>query len=504
MHTMAKKMDRPEGGLASSAGVRPKAEGSDEHLVSAWLEGSAFAQPHSQVARIRGSERIGELFGFDIDIAAVDASGFDPEALTGAPAELVFQQGKQAVRRIAGVVCRTSEWLDNESAVPLYRLRFVPRAHLLTLVRTQQVYLDLTVPKLIEQKLRLVDLAHRFDLHQSYDDREIVVQYGETDIAFISRLCEHLGISFYFVHDATDGEVMVFTDAQRFFALPKPRQIVPFRSRGETIDVYRLERTTQLIPRVYMVSDYNYRTPLVDLTAVSESQNGAGGGIIEYGGHFKTPTDGAALAAIRREEQECRRVVYHGACDRPDIAAGSIFSLNDHPRYGDKRLLVISAEHELEQTTQSHSRSGGYVNRFVAIDADTPYRPDRRTPRPHMHGIVNALVLPRPGSDGTQPWLDDSGRYVVRLLFDTADAEGKASHTIRMAQAHAGPDFGIHFPLRPGVEVLLAFINGDPDRPIIVGAIPNAVTPTPVVDKDALFHRIKTATGVKIEIEDGF
>lgn len=501
---MAKSSDPPDAGPIARVARPTLASPSAKHVVSAWLEGNAFASPASQIARISGNERIGALFGFDIDIAAVDNNGFDPEALTGAPAELVFRQGTETVRRISGVVCETSEWLDNESAVPLYRLRFVPRAHLLTLIRTQQVYLDMSVPDIIAAKVGLVDLAHRFELHQSYDAREIVVQYGESDIAFIARLCEHLGISYYFVHDDRDGEVLVFADSQGFHSLPKARHTVPFRSRGETVDVYRLERVTQLIPRVYMVSDYNYRTPLVDLTGVTESSSGAGGGVVEYGGHFKTPKEGDHLANIRREERECRRVVYRGRCDRPDIAAGSIFTLTDHPRFGDKRLLVISAEHELTQTTQAHSRGGSYLNSFVAIDAGTAYRPERVTPRPTMHGIVSALVLPRPGSNGTQPWLDDSGRYVVRLLFDTADAEGKASHTIRMAQAHAGPDFGIHFPLRPGVEVLLAFINGDPDRPIIVGAIPNAVTPSPVLDKDALFHRIKTATGVKIEIEDGY
>jgi type VI secretion system secreted protein VgrG len=112
--------------------------------------------------------------------------------------------------------------------------------------------------------------------------------------------------------------------------------------------------------------------------------------------------------------------------------------------------------------------------------------------------------LPKPGSDGTQPWLDEEGRYTVRILFDTADHDGKASHQVRQAQQHSGPGYGTHFPLRPGVEVLMAFIDGDVDRPVIIGSAPNTVTPSPVAAQEALHHRIQTASGIKIEFEDGF
>jgi type VI secretion system secreted protein VgrG len=501
--------ERNKDTLTGGGGQKARGTTSDDqqpaHAISAFLMGPAFGANRVLIARISGEERVGALFDFAIDVAAVDRAGFNSETATGAAAELSFVQNGSEVRRLSGIVCQVNEWLDNESGVPFYRLRFVPRAHLLTLVQTQQVYLDKTVVEIIDAKLSLADLPHRFDLHGVYPKREIVVQYAETDIAFIARLSEHVGISFYLVHDPNDGEVMVFTDAQRFFELPNPRRSVPFRSHGDNTDIYRLERETQLIPKVYVVSDYNYRTPLVELASMSRSQHSAGGGVIEYGTHFRTPTEGEALAAVRREEHECRRVVYRGVCDRPDIAAGCTFSLVDHPRFPDQDLLVIASRHEVRQTTHGHADTGSsYRNSFVAIDASVRFRPERLTPKPKIHGIVNALVLPQPGTDGTQPWLDDNGRYVVRLLFDTADAEGKASHTIRMAQAHAGPDIGIHFPLRPGVEVLLAFVHGDPDRPIIVGAVPNGVTPSPVLDKQALFHRIKTTTGVKIEIEDGF
>jgi type VI secretion system secreted protein VgrG len=99
--------------------------------------------------------------------------------------------------------------------------------------------------------------------------------------------------------------------------------------------------------------------------------------------------------------------------------------------------------------------------------------------------------------------LDDHGRYTIRFLFDTAPAgEHKASRPVRMIQPHAGPDYGMHFPLKPGIEVLLAFVNGDPDRPLIVGAVPNPETPSPVRKQNSMMNRIKTVSGILVEMND--
>jgi len=108
------------------------------------------------------------------------------------------------------------------------------------------------------------------------------------------------------------------------------------------------------------------------------------------------------------------------------------------------------------------------------------------------------------GHVGKYAMIDHEGRYTVKFLFDTAPpGEAKASHAVRRIQPAAGPNYGMHFPLRPGVEVVLVFIDGDPDRPLIVGAVPNPVTPTPVDVNSSTKNRIKTESGVLFEIEDG-
>ncbi len=477
--------------------------GSMARDINVQIVTSAFGPEDVEIARVEGHERIGQLYQFDIEIVSKSASGYDVEAMTGVPAAMVFVEEGAAIRQIDGLIVQVTEGLDELSSHPSYRLRLVPRAHVLTLIRTQEVFLDCTVVDVIEKKLKLCELDHELLLSGDYPEREFIVQYAETDLAFISRLCEHVGISFYHARD-DDRVKLVFTDDNRFHRLAEERHEVPFVPRGEHLDIYDLDRESNMIPRVYVVSDYNYRTPLVDLKAMCESPVGAGGGVVEHGAHFKTTAQGEVLAAIRREAAECRRVQLRGKTDRADLGAGAMFALTDHPQFAESDLLVTEAHHELRQVAGGTSSGDlSYVNRFVAVSSATSFRPERLTPRPRMQGIVNGIVLARPGTDGTQPWLDGEGRYTVRILFDTASHEEKASHAMRMAQAHSGPGYGTHFPLRPGVEVLMAFIDGDVDRPIIVGSVPNPVTPSPVVENESLHHRIQTATGVKLEFEDG-
>ena len=143
-----------------------------------------------------------------------------------------------------------------------------------------------------------------------------------------------------------------------------------------------------------------------------------------------------------------------------------------------------------------------YENHFVALAADVPFRPARTTPKPTVPGVVTGIVE-GVGDRVDLSHLDDQGRYRIRFLFDSAPAgERQASHPVRMAQPHAGPDYGMHFPLKPGIEVIMGFVNGDPDRPIVLGSVPNPVTRSPVDVGTKTLNRIKTESGVVIEIAD--
>ncbi|MEZ4311749.1 MAG: type VI secretion system tip protein VgrG, partial [Polyangiaceae bacterium] len=167
-------------------------------------------------------------------------------------------------------------------------------------------------------------------------------------------------------------------------------------------------------------------------------------------------------------------------------------------------LLLIEVTHEATLPVFSEQKSGetgSYHNTFRAIPADVTFRPARVTPKPRIIGFVTGII--QAGSEGETGGiarLDTEGRYTVQFHFDTTQhGEEKASHAVRMAQPFAGPNYGMHFPLRRGTEVLLAFADGDPDRPVIVGAVYNASSPSPVVAANAHKHQLKHSSGAVFE-----
>jgi type VI secretion system secreted protein VgrG len=478
----------------------------DDH-VSVRLESDAFACDHVEVHRLAGRETISELFSFDLEIVSRQPDEPTVEAMSGADATLVFERRGEVIRRVHGMIAEVGEHFESEVETRAYTLRFVPRMFRLTLVQTQEIYMDMSIQEIILQKLEQVGLGSesvQMRLLGSYPKLEFVVQYKETDLAFVSRLTEHVGVSFFFEHD-DERDVVVFTDYKEGFHPAPFADKVPFEPRGDRRNVYRVDAKTSLIPATYVLQDYNYRTPHVDLTAAHDSPVGFAGGVIEYGAHFKTVEAGQELARIRAEEHEARRHVYQATSDACQLGAGATFTIDGHPRLDAVPLLVVEIEHHLTQVTVMHGGGAeAYRNELRAIDARLTYRPPRRTPKPKIHGLVTGIVEHDALAEiKDHARLDEQGRYTVRFLLDTAPpGQRRASRPVRMLQPNAGPAYGIHFPLRPGIEVLLGFVDGDPDRPLIVGAVSNPETPSPVTAQDPLLNRIKTASGLMIEMKD--
>lgn len=480
-----------------------------DDLVHCRLESDDFSCDDLQIFDLSGREAIGSLFALSIGVAGTSTPGLHLAAVEGATATLVFEVQGEPVRRVHGMIAEIRDRLDTQPETRSYYLLLVPRAHRLSLVRTQEIFMGLSVPEIIQKKLELVGLGAddvEMRLSDTYPPLEFVVQYKETDLAFISRLAEHEGITFFFDHE---GEVdkIIFTDQNPSFAVAPGHEIAPFRGRGERRDVYLIESTTRVVPRTHVVHDYNYRIPLVEPTGSAEVASGHGGGHVEYGAHCKTPDEAARLARIRAEETEAGHRVYNLESDLGWIASGARFKLEGHPKLGDVALLITEVTHagRFPVTLFGGKEEIPYTNTFRAIEEATPFRPARVTPRPRIHGVINGVVAHEiEGTESLFARLDDEGRYLVRMMFDTSQTGERqtVSRRIRMAQPHAGPNYGHHHPLKPGTEVLIGFIDGDPDRPIILASVPNPVTPSPVAANSAPAHRIKTATGILIEMKD--
>jgi type VI secretion system secreted protein VgrG len=482
---------------------------SDHASLHLRLDSGDFDTSLVQVRRVAGREAISQPFSFEIDLAVTDPAGLEGDKVLGAAASLLFEREGGGARQVHGMIAAFHDLLDTEPEHRTYRVALVPRLHRLTLVETQEVFLDLSIPDILKEKLALVNLgATDVDLRllDKYPPRDIVVQYRETDLGFVSRLAEHLGVSYFFDHEGGSDRV-VFTDHNEGFARIERLSAVPYRGRGERRDVFRIEARRDLVPASYAVVDYDYRAPHLELTSSFEHPAGYAGGVVEYGSHHRTPAEGDRLARVRAEERDVRGRFFVGESDVTELTAGALFELQGHPQLGDRRLLVVEVEHRGAQVAGGHGGDGGegYANTFRAVDASHPYRPPRVTPRPRIHGLLTAITEPAPkGSAGRVAQIDEQGRYTVRFFFDIAGSEGRqrSSARVRMAQPHAGDGYGIHFPLKPSVEVTVSFVDGDPDRPIIVGAVPNPVTMSPVTGHDPLMNRIKLASGALIEFKD--
>ncbi len=479
------------------------------------LTSDAFDTSQFHVTRIVGVERISQPFEFqltvvDIGHAALEVDGNSGDTLSiddiaGARVtiELANENG-DVQRKIHGIVSEVDDDLDPIRAEEAaFKVTVVPRFWQATLVRLTEVYLAMSIPEIITEKLNRLGLGNSCDLRlqETYDTREFVTQYEETDLEFINRITEHLGISYFFEHDEQGDDRIIFTDHADGFTPVEPKPVL-VNDTGDERDIYGLRLVQRLVPKRYVHHDYNYRNPETELLEQSELSDGHAGGHSEYGGHARTPAEALHLARVRKERAEATRRRYTGRSDVARLGAGYIFSIDEHPRLEGKEVLVTELHHDgFHPRSFADGETARYENRFVGTPAELVFRPEVVTPRPKIAGVLTAIVEPGTTSGmGEYAKLDDDGRYTVRFTFDTAPfGEQQFSHPVRRAQPYGGTNEGMHFPLKPGVEVCLAFTNGDPDRPVIVGALPNPTTPSVVTSNEAQLNRIRTASGVKIE-----
>lgn len=460
-----------------------------------------------RVRKVTATERVSRPYDVWVEFVALETDPLEDKLECGKRVKVELTREGEVVRTFHGIVAEIEDALETETKHDHFRVRVVPRLHRLTLVKKQAIYLDLSVPEIVSSKLEQLGFAAGRDfelrLSATYPKREFVTQYKETDLAFVSRLLEHLGIT-YFFEQTEQGDRVVLTDhGPGFGEVAEP---IGFRGRGDRRDVFDIDAHRTLTPEHHIVGDYNWRKPLLDLTSVAKvDRRGVAGGVVEYGTHVKDPDEAELLAKVRAGEADGARHAYRGKSDRASFAPGFRVALEGHKRIGDAKLLLTEVHHHAAQPLSGKVDDGhlSYENRFRAVAADVDFRPPRETPAPRIHGVVNGVV--EGGDAGGSPVMDEQGRYWVRFAFDIEGQDGgaRSSRPIRMAQPHAGAGYGVHFPIRPGTEVLVAFVDGDPDRPIILGTVPNPVTASPVTNANHKINKIKSASGVTLEFYDG-
>lgn len=365
-----------------------------------------------------------------------------------------------------------------------YRLTMEPSMALLGLRRDNRIFQDRSVPEILEAVLgEIPGLDWDFRLQASYPPRDYCVQYGETDLDFVQRLMEHEGIGYFFEHEA-EGHRLVLFDTNARLAPAPGAEILPYEPDSR-VSFRDGDFITAWLPRAHIrpgkvsQGDYDFEKPSSDLTSRAENPLGhAADGAEHYRwpGDYRTLPAGDRLSRLRLEEAQAPQVRIEARGTARPLWPGRIFRLDLFPREAENDdYLVTACRYRLwdDQFRSGQSRAEvGYEVDLSLVPARVPYRPERRTPRPVMKGPQTALVV---GPAGAEIFTDRYARVKVHFFWDRLDARNEASSCfVRVSQTWAGAGWGFIQIPRIGQEVIVDFIEGDPDRPIVTGRVYNA------------------------------
>jgi type VI secretion system secreted protein VgrG len=353
------------------------------------------------------------------------------------------------------------------------------------------VFQNLTVPQIVEQVFVNHNRTdYRFDLQQNYDPREYCVQYRESDLRFIKRLLEDEGIYFWIEHEA-ERHVVILSDAQRFDDLAEPYSTMRFLPDGEENraivgreGVQRLQRTRRIRPNNVALRDFDYHVPSnrLDSDAQVDQQTLAGITLehYDYAAGYSDTGRGEWLARLRLEAYQAESHVLKGQSNARGLRTGKAFTLVGHPDQNrNRRFFVMATELVfIQDGPDSTSLQGlNVAGNFLALADDRVFHPLCVTVKPIVAGIHSATVV---GPVNSEIHTDKLGRIRVHFHWDRyKTVEEDASCWIRVSQAWAGKGWGVIAMPRVGQEVLITYVDGDLDRPLVTGIVYNGDNPTP-------------------------
>jgi type VI secretion system secreted protein VgrG len=446
-------------------------------------------------------------FRFSVTLTAT--AELQPDTVVGNRATLEMRWGSARVY-LHGIV---SDFFRDSDTPDAMGYRVILRSPLSPLKHNtnNRVFVNRSTPHILDEVLRGAGFAKddfAIDLADTYPEHEFVVQYAETDYDFLARLLARAGIFFTFASDDKKTRPLFCDESTRRPSLPEIGELryQPQSGTARAIEtIYALYPQAHLLSGRVRVDDYNYRTPDTALEAVQSAAMDAGiGENGVYGDHFKTPEAGQRMAAIRQQAIDAQRMVYEGKTDCRGILPGYRLKITNHPQIDlNDDYLVVEVTHSADQGAGlafgKAAKGPTYANTVRLIKAATPYRP----PVPDKRRIVGTFTARVETTGSEYAYLDEQGRYHVRLDFDRGKAgPGEASHPVRLIQPYGGDNYGIHFPLRAGTEVALTCVNGDPDRPVLSGALSNPDTPSVVTSNNATQNIIRTVSGNELVMDD--
>lgn len=439
---------------------------------------------------ISGTEELGRPFNYTLDLLSENPEiNFDD--IVGQNCTVRIERPDGSTRFINGYIARFIQ-TESRGRLASYRATLVPWLWFLTRSADCRIHSPRegslkTIPEIVEQVFRdrgFTDFRTS-GLTESYEARDFCVQYRETDFNFVSRLLEQEGIYYYFEHE-NGKHTLVLSDstASHPEALGGCATLPYLPDAGNQVHQERVTEWTiekDVRPTIYAHTDFDPLLPtnaLLTTTTVQRSHAGAGAEIFDYPGEYVQFSDGERLAKVRLEEYQARHELLRARTDARSLAAGYAFTLSGHPREDQNRKhLIVSVDLYAESDAYDADPHRGGAPRdlfrcaFTAIPFTQAFRPARTTPKPLISGPQTAIVA---GSSAKEVVTDEHGRVKVKFHWDRDSAgDDNSSCFIRVAQGWAGKKWGMMFLPRIGQEVVVEFLEGDPDRPLITGSVYN-------------------------------
>jgi len=476
-----------------------------------------------KVVQFQGSEAHSTLYEYTIQLVSHNTEPRIRVAdVLAQPAALTVWDAKGEVARyIHGAVISCTQGEESQRWV-YYTLTLRPEVWRLSLRQDCRIFQKQTVPDIIKAVLEGAGIPadrYRIALYRGYEPRNYCVQYQESDLDFIQRLMREEGIFYFFEHSESQ-HIMVLSDAYQIHVdLQAPADIRYLRPAGlvpEADSVYPFTHTALIQSGQVTLRDFNFEKPALNLQTHKEHAIDQDLEVYDYPGRYPDPEPGSRYANVRLEALQVRRNLTSGSTDCRRFMAGFRFTLNQHPHPEMNQCYVltsvgISAKQPQVLGEEAGDEGTHFQVDFQCIPAELPFRAadDASKPKPVITGVQTAIVV---GPPGEEIYVDEHGRVKVQFHWDRIGQNNEHSSCwIRVSQGWAGVGWGAVALPRIGQEVIVDFVNGDPDRPIITGRVYHAtnVAPYPLpANKTRMSIQSKTHKGegyneLRFEDENG-
>lgn len=453
-----------------------------------------LGQDELLLAEFHGTESVSRLYRFELTLFS-ENHNIVFEDIIGKNVTIRVLLADGSPRYINGIIAAFAQQRGGgESAsgidLAIYTATLVPWFWLLTRCACSRIFQNLAVPDIFEKVLSGRGFQdYKLQLHGSYDIREYCVQYRETDFNFLSRLLEEEGIYYFFEHEHGKHALVLADMPEDHKPCPKQEQARYQLTAGTWLDedvITALEKRQEITVSKYALADYNFKMPGTDLKVEASSQQALAPKELElydYPGIYEKRAGGERRSHLRMQEEEARITAINGVSNCRAFASGYRFDLKDHYRtdLADKSFVLTQVDHHASEEESylagSTDSAFKYSNNFKCIPFEVPFRPLRLTPKPLVQGSQTAIVT---GPSGEEIYTDEHGRVKVQFHWDReGKKDDKTSCWIRVSQAWAGAGWGAMTIPRIGHEVIVDFLEGDPDRPIIIGRVYHGINKPP-------------------------